>query len=152
MRIFAERTITPLIGRVSSILQKNLADFEIYTTEPMNKYVYHVKGGTKDRVINLTNKTCTYRRFNLNLILCSHACAAIWYVYIWLLYLRMLYHLIVIKITYSICLLIFRSANRRNERYVSPYYKKETLVAAYFDLLYSVCHPDEWIFQSSLDL
>ena len=54
------------------------------------------------------------------------------------------YHLIVIKITYSIFLLIFRSANRRSERYVSPYYKKETLVAAYSGLLYPVCHPDEW--------
>ena len=54
------------------------------------------------------------------------------------------YHLIVIKITYSIFLLIFRSANRRSERYVSPYYKKETLVATYSGLLYPVCHPDEW--------
>ena len=54
------------------------------------------------------------------------------------------YHLIVIKITYSICLLIFRSANRRSERYVSPYYKKKTLVATYSGLLYPICHPDEW--------
>ena len=54
------------------------------------------------------------------------------------------YHLIVIKITYLICLLIFRSANRRSERYASPYYKKEMLVAAYSGLLYPVCHPDEW--------
>ena len=54
------------------------------------------------------------------------------------------YHLIVIKITYSICLLIFRSANRRSERYITAYYKKETLVATYSDLLYPVCHPDEW--------
>ena len=53
-------------------------------------------------------------------------------------------HLIVIKITYSICLLIFRSANRRSERYVSSYYKKDTLVATYSGLLYPVCHPDEW--------
>ena len=66
------------------------------------------------------------------------------YIYIWLLYLHMLYHLIVIKITYSICLLILRSANRRSEGYVSPYYKKETLVAAYSGLLYLVCYPDEW--------
>ena len=53
----------------------------------MDKYVYHVKGGTKDRV-NLTDKTCTCRRFNLDLIPYSHACAAIRCVYIWLLYLR----------------------------------------------------------------
>ena len=56
----------------------------------------------------------------------------------------MLYHLIVIKITYSICLIILRSVNRRSEGYVSPYYKKETFIAAYSGLLYPVCHPDEW--------
>ena len=55
----------------------------------MDKYVYHVKGGTKDRVVNLTDKTYTCRRFNFDLIPCSHACAAIRYAYIWLLYLRM---------------------------------------------------------------
>ena len=43
----------------------------------MDKYVYHVKGGIKDRVVNLTDKTCTCRRFNLDLILYSHAYAAI---------------------------------------------------------------------------
>ena len=81
-RISAERTDTPLTRRVSSILQKNSIDSEIYTAEPVDKYVYHVKGGTKDPVVNLTDKTCTYRRFNLDLIPCSHAYAAIRYVYI----------------------------------------------------------------------
>ena len=45
--IFAERTTTPLTGRVSLILQKNSADFEIYTAKPVDKYVYHVQGGKK---------------------------------------------------------------------------------------------------------
>ena len=143
-RIFTERTVTPLTGRVLSILQKNSTDFKIYTAKPMDKYVYHIKGETKDWVVNLTDKTCTCCRFNLDLISYSYACAAIRYVYIWLLYLRNLYHIIIIKITYSICLLVFRSANRRSERYVSPYYKKETFVATYSGLLYPVFHPDEW--------
>ena len=80
----------------------------------MDKYVYHVKGGTKDRVVNLTDKTCTCRSFNLDLIPCSHACATIRYVYNYFLYLRMLYYIIVIKITYSICLLVFRSGRKKN--------------------------------------
>ena len=99
-RVSVERIVTLLTGRVSSILLKNSADSEIYTAKPVDKYVYHVKGGIKDRVVNLIDKTCTCRKFNLDLIPCSHACAAIRYVYIWLLYLSMLYHLIVIKITY----------------------------------------------------
>ena len=53
-------------------------------------------------------------------------------------------HIIVIKITYSICLLIFRFAHKRNERYVSPYYKKETFIAAYSGRIYPIWHPDEW--------
>ena len=69
-RISAERIDTPLTRRVSSILQKNWADSEIYTAEPVDKYVYHVKGETKDRVVNLTDKTYTCRRFNLDLIPC----------------------------------------------------------------------------------
>ena len=69
-RIFAERTATPLTRRVSSIFQKNSADSEIYTAESVDKYVYHVKGETKDRVVNLTDKTCTCRSFNLDLIPC----------------------------------------------------------------------------------
>ena len=90
----------------------------------MDNSVYHVKGGTKDRVANLTNKTCTCRRFNLNLISCSHVCAAIRYVYNYFLYLCMLYYIIVIKITYSICLLVFRCAHKRIDRFVLSYYKK----------------------------
>ena len=143
MGIFAEWIATSLTGRVSSILQKNSVDFEIYTAKPVDKYVCHVKGETKDRVVNLTDKTCICRRFNLDLILYSYANVVIRYVYNCFLYLRMLYYIIVIKITYLICLLVFRSVCKRIERFVSPYYKKKSLVAAYFGLLYSIFHPNE---------
>ena len=58
--------------------------------ESVDNSVYHVKDGTKDRVVNLTNKTCTCRSFNLDLIPYLHACVAIRYVYNYLLYLHML--------------------------------------------------------------
>ena len=48
MRISAEKTATPLTERVSSILQKNSDDSEIYTAEPVDNSIYHVKGKTKD--------------------------------------------------------------------------------------------------------
>ena len=80
-RILTERTATLLTRRVSSILQKNSDDSEIYITELVDNSVYHVKGGTKDRVVNLTDKTCIYRRFNLDLIPYSHTYTAIRYVY-----------------------------------------------------------------------
>ena len=62
------------------MLQKNSVDSEFYIMEPVDNFIYHVKGRIKDRV-NLIDKTCTFRRFNLDLIFCSHACTAIRYVY-----------------------------------------------------------------------
>ena len=130
----AERTTTPLTRWVSSILQKNLDDFEFYFVEPVDNFVYHVKGGTKDRVVNLTNKTYICHRFNLDLIPYSHACAAIRYVYNCFLYLHMLYYIIIFKITYSICLLVFRSARKKIDQFLSPYYKKKDVCC---DVLWS---------------
>ena len=52
-KILAERTTTSLTRWVSSILQKNLADSKIYTAKPVDKYVYHVKGGIKIELLIL---------------------------------------------------------------------------------------------------
>ena len=112
--------------------------------EPVDNSIYLVKGETKDLIVSLIDTTYTCRRFNLSLILCLYSCAAIRYVYNYFLYLHMLYYIIVIKITYSICLHVFRSARKRIDRFVSSYYKKETFVATYSGILYLVCHPDEW--------
>ena len=70
---------------------------------------------------------------------CNKLCIQLFF-----LYLRMLYYIIIIKITYSIYLLVFRYACKRIDLFVSLYYKKEILVAAYSGLLYLVCHPNEW--------
>ena len=94
-RILAKRTATPLIGRMSSILQKNSDVYQFVIVEPVDNFVYHVKGEIKNRVVNLTNNTCTCRKFNLDLIPCSHACAAIRYIYNCFLYLCILYYIIV---------------------------------------------------------
>ena len=67
------------------------------------------------RPIHVVGLTCMY---------CNKVCIHLVIIFAYIC------HLIAIKITYSICLLIFKSANRRSERYVSPYYKKDTLVAA----------------------
>ena len=54
--------------------------------------------------------------------------------------------------TYPICLLVFRTANRRNERYVSSYYKKKRLLRR--TLVYSTLFviQTNGMFQSLLDL
>ena len=90
MRNEAERITTPLTQPTSSIIRKNSDAFEYYFVELVDNFIYHVKDETKDRVVNLSTKTCICRKFNLNLILCSHACATIKYVYNHFLYLCML--------------------------------------------------------------
>ena len=109
----------------------------------MDNSVYHVKGGTKDRVVNLTDKTCTCRRFNLDLIPYSHACAAIRYVYNYFLYLHMLYKKSLLKLLIQFIYLylgLYIKELRGLSRLIT---KKETLVVAYSGLLYHVCHPDK---------
>ena len=44
---------------------------------PVDKLIYYVKDVHKDRVMNLKWKTCTCRRFQLDLFSCAHATAAI---------------------------------------------------------------------------
>ena len=56
----------------------------------------------------------------------------------------MLYYIIVIKITYSIYLLVFRFTHKRNERFVWLYYKKEMLVTAYSGLVYPIFYLNKW--------
>ena len=56
-RIAAKRTTTHLTRRVLSIFQKNSDDSKFYFVEPVDNVVYYVKGGIKDRVVNLNNKT-----------------------------------------------------------------------------------------------
>ena len=49
--------------------------------KPVDHFIHQVKDGHKDRVVNLSDKTYTCRRFDLDLLPLVHVCAAIKYVY-----------------------------------------------------------------------
>ena len=42
-----------------------------------DKLIYHVKGVHNDRVMNIKRKTCTCRRFQLDLLSCAYAAIVI---------------------------------------------------------------------------
>ena len=47
----------------------------------VDNYIYQVKDEHKDRVVNLNNKKCTCRMFDLNLLFYAHVYAVIRYLY-----------------------------------------------------------------------
>ena len=51
------------------------------TVKPVDNFVYQVKDGHKDHVVNLNDRTCTYCRFDLDLFSFAYACVAIKYIY-----------------------------------------------------------------------
>ena len=45
--------------------------------KPIDKLIYHVKDVHKDCVVNIQHKTCTCRKFELDLFPCAHAVVVI---------------------------------------------------------------------------
>ena len=44
---------------------------------PVDNFIYQVKGEQKYRFMNLIERTCTFRRFDLDLLPCAHVAAVI---------------------------------------------------------------------------
>ncbi len=42
---------------------------------PVDQYVYEVWGRDRFKIVNIKEKTCIYRKFNLEQFLCTHALA-----------------------------------------------------------------------------
>ena len=76
----AERINTILTYTANLQVTKNLDAFQYLIVSPVNHITYQVKDGVKDCVVNLVNRTCTRRRFQIDLLPYSHVCAAIRYV------------------------------------------------------------------------
>ena len=75
----AASTEKPLSPIAFEYVQKSLDASQYMNVIPVDKLTYHVKGLHKERVVNLKWKTCTCRRFQLDLLSCAHAAVAIRY-------------------------------------------------------------------------
>ena len=72
-------------GRINTVLTST-TNLQVTMNSDVAQYLiaksvdhitYQVKDGMKDCVINLVNRICTCRRFQIDLLSCSHACAVI---------------------------------------------------------------------------
>ncbi|XP_057786797.1 uncharacterized protein LOC131004191 [Salvia miltiorrhiza] len=82
--------------------------------QPITSMKYKVSCGTKTYVVDLNANTCLCREFDLDLIPCAHAAAAI------------------------------SKSKQSLFSYVSSYYRTETLREIYSGEVMPILHPDEW--------
>ena len=74
----AETSISPLTDATSEFLTDSIEFSHCLKAKPVDN-IYLVKDGCKDDIINLKEKTCTYRKFEFKLLLCQHVIAVIMY-------------------------------------------------------------------------
>ncbi|XVF88963.1 hypothetical protein PTKIN_Ptkin19aG0093500 [Pterospermum kingtungense] len=81
----AAQTDNVLIEKATEKLVPTRNKGKRMVVQGINSYTFNVKDGLKSYVVNLMHRTCSCRKFDLDLMPCSHACAAIRYYYIQLL-------------------------------------------------------------------
>ncbi|KAL5574599.1 hypothetical protein UlMin_016298 [Ulmus minor] len=83
-------------------------------TSQLNPVTYHVKGGELEGVVDIFNKTCTCKEFDIDKLPCVHAVAAA------------------------------HHAQVRVYSLVSPYYTKEYYVVTYSETIYPIGSRSQW--------
>ncbi|KAL8478296.1 hypothetical protein ACS0TY_030270 [Phlomoides rotata] len=100
---------------VSIPVNKNNDDAAFMVVSPIGNGIYQVKVGNKSHNVNLHEKTCTCRRFDLDQIPCGHAVAVI------------------------------RKLKLDVHGFCADYCKTENLRQLYSGCIYPVGHPDDWL-------
>ena len=75
-RIVAMALTTPLTPSRESQLRPHFAQSNGRHTSQLNPVTYHVKGGELEGVVDIFNKTCTCKEFDIDKLPCVHAVAA----------------------------------------------------------------------------
>ncbi|XP_021296815.1 uncharacterized protein LOC110426064 [Herrania umbratica] len=73
----AVKVTTPLSPWVVKQLSKWFNDAHHFVVKPINRVEFELKDGKKDRLVNLSKKTCSCCEFQTDLLPCNHAIAAI---------------------------------------------------------------------------
>ncbi|KAL5561179.1 hypothetical protein UlMin_030926 [Ulmus minor] len=107
-RIVGMTLTTPLTPSRESQLRPRFAQSNGRHTLQLNPVTYHVKGGELEGVVDIFNKMCTCKEFDIDKLPCVHAVAAAHHAQV---------------SVYSL---------------VSPYYTKEYYVLAYGETIYPV--------------
>ncbi|KAL5557636.1 hypothetical protein UlMin_033847 [Ulmus minor] len=113
-RIVATAITTPLTPSRESELRPRFAQSNGRHTSQLNPITYHVKGGELEGVVDIFNKTCTCKEFDIDKLPCVHAVAAAHHAQV---------------SVYSL---------------VSSYYTKEYYLLAYGETIYPVRSQSQW--------
>ncbi|KAK0574116.1 hypothetical protein LWI29_018397 [Acer saccharum] len=110
----AEKTRTQLTPRATALIKARNYDSEKYTVCPIDLVNFNVKDGNKDGLVNLSEKTCSCMKFQVDKLPCRHALAAI------------------------------RFAKKPFGDFCGDCYKTTSWVEAYSGNIFPVGHPSEW--------
>ncbi|KAK0573575.1 hypothetical protein LWI29_034673 [Acer saccharum] len=110
----AAKMSTPMTKWAEKKLRRRSKKSRCYRVHPINLYEHHVIDGYLNGFVNLIEKTCTCRKFQLDQLPCRHALAAC-------------------NLRRSSCY-----------DFCSHYYHKETLATAYGSSIYPVGPMEEW--------
>ncbi|KAL5560784.1 hypothetical protein UlMin_037004 [Ulmus minor] len=113
-RIIAMAITAPLTPSWESEFRPRFAQSNGQHILQLNPVTYHVKGSELEGVVDIFNKTCTCKEFDIDKLLCVHAIAAVHHAQV---------------SVYSL---------------VSPYYTKEYYVLAYSETIYPVGSQSQW--------
>ncbi|KAK0599945.1 hypothetical protein LWI29_010074 [Acer saccharum] len=113
-RTKAEKTRTQLTPQATALIKARNYDSEKYTVCPIDLVNFNVKDGNKDGLVNLSEKTCSCMKFQVDKLPCRHALAAI------------------------------RFAKKPFGDFCGDCYKTTSWVEAYSGNIFPVSHPSEW--------
>ncbi|KAK3189275.1 hypothetical protein Dsin_028836 [Dipteronia sinensis] len=113
-RTFADSLHIQLTPWATKYLTERNEESNFYTVRPIDWNEFKVKDGAKDRLVNLLDRTCTCREFEIDLLPCAHALATL------------------------------RACKRPFIDFCSHYYKKSSLVGAYAGVIRPVSHMSDW--------
>ncbi|KAK3229652.1 hypothetical protein Dsin_001533 [Dipteronia sinensis] len=78
-RTKAEKIQTQLTPWATELIKERNKDSKKYTVRPIDSVNFNVKDGNKDGLVNLSKKTCSCTKFQVDKLPCRHALAAIRY-------------------------------------------------------------------------
>ncbi|KAK2655441.1 hypothetical protein Ddye_008493 [Dipteronia dyeriana] len=110
----ATRNKTQLSRWATEKLTKKNETSHKYTVRPIDHVHFNVKDGEKDGLVNLSEKSCTCKEFQNDLLPCSHALAPI------------------------------RHCKKKIGDFCSNFYKTSTWLESYSGLIFFVGQPSEW--------
>ncbi|KAK2663510.1 hypothetical protein Ddye_002084 [Dipteronia dyeriana] len=113
-RTKAEKTRTQLTPWATELIKERNIDSEKYTVRPIDSVNFNVNDGIKDGLVNLSEKTCSCAKFEVDKLPCRHT------------------------------LVVIRYSKKPLPDYCGDCYKTTSWVEAYAGIISPIGHPNDW--------